>query len=284
MVIRMSLASVILWASVPVFALGALAEVYVVRRRRSGGFDRRDSLVNLATALVNQLMGLAWGGIELAALLWLQGLVPWHLDGTVAWIVGMVAVDLVYYWYHRSHHEIRVLWAVHVVHHSSEKYNLSVAVRQPFVVVTTLPFLLAVVLLGVSPRILMACFAINLVYQFFIHTELVDKLWAPIEYVFNTPSHHRAHHGSQEQYLDKNYGGILIVWDRLFGTFEPEGERVRYGLTKNIDTYNLLKVETHELVAILRDIRSAASWREALGYVFRGPGWTPRPALVEVAA
>ncbi|MCL2543885.1 MAG: sterol desaturase family protein [Nocardioidaceae bacterium] len=280
----MSLASVILWASVPVFALGALAEVYVVRRRRSGGFDRRDSLVNLATALVNQLMGLAWGGIELAALLWLQGLVPWHLDGTVAWIVGMVAVDLVYYWYHRSHHEIRVLWAVHVVHHSSEKYNLSVAVRQPFVVVTTLPFLLAVVLLGVSPRILMACFAINLVYQFFIHTELVDKLWAPIEYVFNTPSHHRAHHGSQEQYLDKNYGGILIVWDRLFGTFEPEGERVRYGLTKNIDTYNLLKVETHELVAILRDIRSAASWREALGYVFRGPGWTPRPALVEVAA
>jgi len=284
MVIRMSLASVILWASVPVFALGALAEVYVVRRRRSGGFDRRDSLVNLATALVNQLMGLAWGGIELAALLWLQGLVPWHLDGTVAWIVGMVAVDLVYYWYHRSHHEIRVLWAVHVVHHSSEKYNLSVAVRQPFVVVTTLPFLLAVVLLSVSPRILMACFAINLVYQFFIHTELVDKLWAPIEYVFNTPSHHRAHHGSQEQYLDKNYGGILIVWDRLFGTFEPEGERVRYGLTKNIDTYNLLKVETHELVAILRDIRSAASWREALGYVFRGPGWTPRPALVEVAA
>ncbi|MCL2615124.1 MAG: sterol desaturase family protein [Nocardioidaceae bacterium] len=280
----MSLASVILWASVPVFALGALAEVYVVRRRRSGGFDRRDSLVNLATALVNQLMGLAWGGIELAALLWLQGLVPWHLDGTVAWIVGMVAVDLVYYWYHRSHHEIRVLWAVHVVHHSSEKYNLSVAVRQPFVVVTTLPFLLAVVLLSVSPRILMACFAINLVYQFFIHTELVDKLWAPIEYVFNTPSHHRAHHGSQEQYLDKNYGGILIVWDRLFGTFEPEGERVRYGLTKNIDTYNLLKVETHELVAILRDIRSAASWREALGYVFRGPGWTPRPALVEVAA
>src|SRR5262249_9595046 len=123
--------------------------------------------------------------------------------------------------------------------------------------------------------IILACYGLNLLYQFGLHTELIGKLWAPIEFVFNTPSHHRAHHGSQEQYLDTNYGGILIIWDRMFGTFEPEGERVRYGLTKNINPYNIAKVETHEFVAIWRAVRGAGTWKDRFGYVFRGPGWAP---------
>jgi len=275
----MDVTSLLLLLSAPMFVIGMLVELLVLRRRRMPSYDKRDSLLNIATAVGNQMVGIPWTIVEAAALLWLHSLIPWHLTGWVAWAAAMVAVDFAYYWYHRAHHEIRVLWAVHVVHHSSEQYNLSVALRQPFLVVTTLPFLLPTVLIGVNPEVLMACFAINLVYQFFIHTELVDRLWAPVEFVFNTPSHHRAHHGSQAQYLDKNYGGILIVWDRLFGTFEPEGERVRYGLTKNINTYNIARVQTHELAAIARDVRGAGNWPDRIGYVLRGPGWAPKPRL-----
>jgi sterol desaturase/sphingolipid hydroxylase (fatty acid hydroxylase superfamily) len=111
--------------------------------------------------------------------------------------------------------------------------------------------------------------------QFWIHTEAVDKLWRPLELVLNTPSHHRVHHGSQAQYLDRNYGGALIVWDRLFGTFEPEGERVVYGLTKNIGTFNPLRVATHEYVALWSDLRTTSSWRDRAGYLLHGPGWAP---------
>ncbi|WP_404867882.1 sterol desaturase family protein [Kitasatospora griseola] len=274
----MDLASLVLWLSAPVFLLGMLVELFVLRRRRLPSYDGRDSLLNIATAVGNQLVAMPWAIVEAVVLLRLHSAVPWHLDGWPAWVAGMIAVDFAYYWFHRAHHEIRVLWAVHVVHHSSERYNLSVALRQPFLLaVTALPFLVPVMLIGVRPEVLTACFAINLVYQFFIHTELVDRMWAPVEFVLNTPSHHRAHHGSQRQYLDINYGGILILWDRLFGTFEPEGERVRYGLTKNIDTYNILRVQTHELVAIARDVRGARNWSDRFGHVLRGPGWTPKP-------
>ena len=115
--------------------------------------------------------------------------------------------------------------------------------------------------------------SVSLIYQFGLHTERIGRLWAPIEFLFNTPSHHRVHHGAQQQYLDRNYGGILIVWDRLFGTFEPEGERVRYGLTKNLETNHPVTVATHEWKDVVRDVRGASSWRERLGYMFAGPGW-----------
>jgi sterol desaturase/sphingolipid hydroxylase (fatty acid hydroxylase superfamily) len=193
----------------------------------------------------------------------------------------MVGVDIAYYWYHRLHHESRFLWAIHVAHHSSQRYNLSVALRQPWVVVSTLPFLAPLAVLGISPELILTSFAINLLYQFLIHTELVGRMWAPIEFVFNTPSHHRVHHGSQQQYLDKNYGGILIVWDRMFGSFEPEVAPVIYGLTKNINTHNPFRIETHEWVAIYKDVRQAGSVRQAVGYVFRHPGWAP--TVIEAA-
>jgi sterol desaturase/sphingolipid hydroxylase (fatty acid hydroxylase superfamily) len=201
----------------------------------------------------------------------------------VAWLVALLGVDLAYYWYHRSHHEVRLLWASHVVHHSSRRYNLAVALRQPWIVFTTLPFLAPLALLGVPHELIAASWAINLLYQFWIHTELIDRMPRWFEAVFNTPSHHRVHHGKNPQYLDRNYAGVLMVWDRWFGTFEPEVEPVVFGLTKDITTHNPFKIATHELAAIARDVRASRTWRDRAGRVFRGPGWQPAPVPTELS-
>jgi sterol desaturase/sphingolipid hydroxylase (fatty acid hydroxylase superfamily) len=203
------------------------------------------------------------------------------VDNPLTWILLFFADDLAYYWYHRTHHTIRVFWASHVVHHSSQRYNLSTALRQPWTPFSSLPFWLPLAFLGLPPWMILLQQSISLLYQFFIHTERVGALWRPVELVMNTPSHHRVHHGANPQYLDKNYGGILIVWDRLFGTFEPEGERVVYGLTKNINSFNPLRVATHEFAAIWHDVRHAQSWPARLGYTFRGPGWDPNPITAD---
>jgi sterol desaturase/sphingolipid hydroxylase (fatty acid hydroxylase superfamily) len=140
---------------------------------------------------------------------------------------------------------------------------------------TYLPFWIPLALIGIPPWMIILEQSVSLVYQFGIHTERIGRLPRPLELVLNTPSHHRVHHGANEAYLDRNYGGILIVWDRLFGTFQGETERVRYGLTKNIGTHHPVRVAFHEYVAIGRDLRTAGDWRQRLGYLFRGPGWSP---------
>ena len=271
----LDISKVLIWLAIPVFVLGMAVELWVLRLRRQPGYDVRDSISNILTGLGYQLLNLPWAVAELAILMWLYKLAPWHLAGWAAWAVAMVSVDLMYYWYHRAHHKIRALWAVHVVHHSSQRYNFTVALRTSWVVITSLPFLAPLALLGIDGKIIMASYAINLLYQFFLHTEMIDKLWRPVEFVFNTPSHHRAHHGSNDQYLDKNYGGILIIWDRLFGTFEAERARVVYGLTQNIETYNVRRIYLHEIMAVWREVRSASNLRDRLGYAFRAPGWRP---------
>ena len=183
--------------------------------------------------------------------------------------------DLVFYWYHRTHHTVRVFWASHVVHHSSQRFNLSTALRQSWTPFTALPFWLPLALLGFAPWMILLQQSISLLYQFFLHTERIGKLWAPAEFVFNTPSHHRVHHASNAAYLDRNYGGVLIVWDRLFGTFAAEREPAVYGLTKNIRTFNPLRVATHEFVAMARDLAWVRRGRDAVGVVFGRPGWQP---------
>jgi sterol desaturase/sphingolipid hydroxylase (fatty acid hydroxylase superfamily) len=189
--------------------------------------------------------------------------------------VAMVAWDFLYYWDHRWMHEIRLLWANHVTHHSSQRYNLSTALRQPWSGFLTAWVFLPMPLLGIPARHVAKAAQLNLLYQYWIHTEVIDRLPRPIEAVFNTPSPHRVHHGTNQQYLDRNYGGILIVWDRWFGTFEPEVERVDYGLTKNIDTFNPLRIGYHEFIDIAGDVRSTRSWRNRLGFTLRHPGWSP---------
>ena len=183
------------------------------------------------------------------------------------------ADDLAYYWFHRVSHESRVFWASHVVHHSSQHYNLSTAVRQTWVPMTYLPFWLPLLLLGFPPWMVLLAQSWSLIYQFGLHTERIGKLPRPLEAILNTPSHHRVHHGANEQYLDRNYGGILVIWDRLFRSFEPEGERVRYGLTTNIETHNVFRVAFHEYAAVWHDVRRVRGWREKGRVLLRGPGY-----------
>ncbi|WP_182380134.1 sterol desaturase family protein [Nocardioides sp. WS12] len=241
------------------------------------GFERRDSVTSLTMGIGSVFINLGWKLVVVAAYAGAFLLAPWELPADNPWVWGALffADDFLYYWYHRTHHTIRVFWASHVVHHSSEFYNLTTALRQPWTPFSSLPFWLPLAFLGFEPWMILLQQSISLVYQFFIHTERINHMWKPIELVMNTPSHHRVHHGSQSQYLDKNYAGILIIWDRMFGTFEPEGERVKFGLTKNVNSFNPFRVATHEFSAIGRDVWRADTWRARLGYLFKGPGWSP---------
>ena len=193
--------------------------------------------------------------------------------GVAATVGAVLAWDFIYYWNHRLMHTSRWMWAIHVAHHSSEHYNLSTALRQTVTDVagTFVPYGLMSVA-GFRPESIETARGVNLLYQYWIHTETIPKL-GPIEEVFNTASHHRVHHGSNRQYLDRNHGSIFIIWDRLFGTFEREDEPVVYGLTKNIGTFNPLRIATHEFKDILADVAASDTWRERLNFAFRGPGW-----------
>ena len=194
-------------------------------------------------------------------------------SGPLAYAAAIAGWDLIYYCNHRLSHESRWLWAMHVVHHSSERYNLSTALRQPVAEALTVAVPYGLLsLLGVRPAIVQDARAVNLIYQFWIHTEAVKSL-GPLEKVFNSPSAHRVHHGSNRRYLDRNHGSILIIWDRLFGTYEPEREDVVYGLTTNIDTFNPLRIASHEWIAIARDVFRSRTWRDRVSYLVRGPGW-----------
>lgn len=280
----MSLADLILLVAIPWFIGMMFLEHAVDRAGRKQeskllGYERADTRTSISMGLGSLVVNSGWRIVEVAALTAVFRLTPLDLGhGWASWVIGMVAVDFVYYWDHRMGHEVRLLWSSHVVHHSSQRYNYSTAVRQTWTGFYVFLFFVPVVAIGVPVEVVLACYSVNLLYQFWIHTERIDKMWGWFEFVFNTPSHHRVHHGSQSQYLDRNYAGVLILWDRMFKTFEPEGERVVYGLTKNIDTHNPLRVATHELVAIARDVRAATSWRDRFGYVFRGPGWAPSEA------
>ncbi|MEV6302227.1 sterol desaturase family protein [Actinoplanes sp. NPDC051861] len=266
--------------AVPAFLLLIVLEfvsLKVLPDDEEKGYEARDTATSLTMGLGSQVIGVPWKLFTAVAFAGLYVLSPIKLDphDWWVWVLLFFADDLAYYWFHRLHHEVRVLWAGHVVHHSSQFFNLSTALRQSWTPMTSLPFWLGLAALGFPPWMIFLQQSISLAYQFFLHTERVDRLPRPVEWFFNTPSHHRVHHGSNDPYLDRNYGGILIIWDRLFGSFEPEGERVKYGLTSNIETYNPLRVATHEYAAIWRDVRSARSWRNRAGYLFGRPGWNP---------
>ncbi|MFF2083364.1 sterol desaturase family protein [Nocardia sp. NPDC058176] len=210
-------------------------------------------------------------------------LAPWQLptDTWWYWLLLMVVIDIAWYCNHRFSHRVRIGWAAHQAHHSSEYFNLGTALRQKWNPWSEAIFWAPLPLLGFAPWTIYVAFALNLIYQFFTHTETIGRLWRPIEFVFNTPSHHRVHHGSDPIYLDRNYGGILIIWDRMFGTFQPELHTPTYGLTTPVGTYNLLKLQYHEYGNIIRDVRGAKRWRDRLGYIFAPPGWQPRESAVE---
>ncbi len=245
------------------------------KRRRSAAIARRVARAGGAATVAGGVTAVAtaWTAATKGERLWPKRVVPDLGEGPLAWLLAIAGWDFIYYWNHRFMHETRFMWAIHVVHHSSERYNLSTALRQPVAdsFGTYVPYG-ALALFGIRPSLIAQARAINLIYQYWIHTETIRTLGAA-ESVLNTASHHRVHHGSNRQYIDRNHGSILITWDKLFGTFEPEGEPVVYGLTKNLDTFRLDTIATHEYRDILRDVADSDSWSDRLSFAFRGPGW-----------
>jgi sterol desaturase/sphingolipid hydroxylase (fatty acid hydroxylase superfamily) len=265
--------------AIPLYVALIVGEQAVLRRRRRR-IDRRDFWASIAMglgSLVTINLAMAIVGWWLATLLWEHRWVDLG-TGWAGWAAALIGWDLIYYWDHRISHEARFFWASHVNHHSSREFNLSTALRQPWTAFQTPIFVAPLALVGVRPDLIVVSGAINLIYQFWIHTEVVGRL-GPLERVLNTPSHHRVHHGSNPAYLDKNYGGILIVWDRLFGTFAPEAEPVRYGLTKDIHTYNVFRIAFHEWAALWRDSLATPRWRDRARRLWHGPAWEPAPPL-----
>jgi sterol desaturase/sphingolipid hydroxylase (fatty acid hydroxylase superfamily) len=271
--------------AIPLFLAALALEGWLAHRRGLHVHEARDTAASLAMGAGSLAVGALWKGALLAAYAVLYEHRLFDLGaGAGVFVLALLADDFAYYWFHRLHHEVRGLWAAHVPHHSSRRYNLSTALRQSWTPMTALPFYAPLALLGFPPALIATVHGLNLLYQFWIHTELVDRLPRPVEWLFNTPSHHRVHHGANPRYLDRNYAGILIVWDRLFGTFEPEGEPVRFGLTHDIDSYHPLRIAFHEWVAIGRDVWRARSLADALGFVLGPPGWRPGGAGATAAA
>jgi sterol desaturase/sphingolipid hydroxylase (fatty acid hydroxylase superfamily) len=226
--------------AVPVFFVAIGVEAYLGYRRRLGIYRLETAITDLDVGIASQVVDAFLKLIGFAAYtaVYAHRWVTFPEGSPWPWIIGLVGIDFLYYWWHRASHVVNLLWAVHAVHHQSEDLNLAVALRQPaFEALTIIPFHIPLALVGVNPVVYASCYAIDLIYQFWIHTELTKKLgW--IENVLNTPSCHRVHHGINPKYLDKNYGGILIVWDRLFGTYQPEEERPVYGVTHPLASYN----------------------------------------------
>jgi sterol desaturase/sphingolipid hydroxylase (fatty acid hydroxylase superfamily) len=266
--------------AVPVFLVAILIESVIAKRRGLRDYySFGTALSDVATGTVFQALEVFFKFIPLLIYVWVfehHRVIDWGEPSWVVWALGLLLVDFLYYWWHRISHVVNVFWAVHAVHHQSEDFNLAVALRQPlFEPVSWFFFYIPMALLGIPVEVFLTAYALDLLYQFFIHTELVDRLPAPLEWIFNTPSHHRVHHGVQQQYLDKNYGGILVIWDRLFGTFEPEGERVVYGTTVPLRSYNPLWCNFQYFEVMLDLARKAGTLREKLWVWFAPPGWLP---------
>lgn len=265
--------------AVPGFVALILIEMVYVRLAHKGRYQFVDSATSLSMGLGNQIAGLLFSGAVIATYFWLSRFRLFDLGWT--WPVMAAcffAEDCAYYWFHRLAHERRWFWASHVIHHTSQHYNLTTALRQTWTGALGLNFIfwLPLILIGFPPEMVLMFQAISLVYQFWIHTEAIDRL-GPLEWVMNTPSHHRVHHAINPQYLDANYAGVLIIWDRLFGTFVAEDKSIpiRYGVVSQLGTFNPFRVAFHEWVGIFKDVAGAKSASEALGYLFGPPGWSP---------
>ncbi len=265
--------------AIPGFIAFMLLELLVRGLRGGIHYQTSDTLASLLMGAGNVVEGIVLGFVKYGVLLFFYELAPLEMGfGLPVFVLAYVLDDLRYYWYHRIAHESRWFWAAHVTHHSSQHYNLSTALRQTWTSTLSGSFLFVIplALLGFHPVMLAFVSALNAVYQFWIHTEAIGKLPAPIEAVFNTPSHHRVHHARNPRYLDANYAGTLIVWDRLFGTFVPEDaeDRPRYGLVTNLGTFNPVRIALHEWVAMLRDaVQPGISLADRARYLFGPPGW-----------
>ncbi|MHA4807724.1 sterol desaturase family protein [Flavitalea flava] len=268
----------VLYYAIPGFVILLLAEAWFSYRENKQLYELKDTFSSIALGLGNLASGLLtkalifgiYSVIYRYRFFTLDGSQWWH------WAMAFFADDLSYYWFHRSSHHINWFWASHVVHHSSQRYNLAAALRQTWTGNLTGAFLFWcwMPLVGFHPIIVLMMQSFSLIYQFWIHTETIQRLPNTIEFIFNTPSHHRVHHGTNLKYLDKNHAGVLIIWDRFFGTFKQEEERPAYGLTRNIGTFNPVIVAFKTWSELFRKVRKSGSIKSGVNYFIRPPGWS----------
>ena len=265
--------------AIPFFVFAMLLEFFVASAKNIKSYTAKDAFSSIAMGLGNVFIGFVSKLFVFAALYYVyENLRIFTIP--ITWWSFMILFfldDFSYYWFHRTSHENRFFWASHVVHHSSKHYNLSTALRQTWTgSFYSFIFWLWLPLIGFHPGMIIFQMSISLLYQFWIHTELIQKMPKWIELFFNTPSHHRVHHGSNPIYLDKNHAGILIIWDKLFGTFQPElkSEKVQYGLVVNIKTYNPIFIAFNEWGALFKDLNTKnISVRDRIKYLYKPPGW-----------
>ncbi|WP_294638485.1 sterol desaturase family protein [uncultured Aquabacterium sp.] len=259
----------------PLFLMVVALEAW--RWRGHGRYDWRDSLDSLNLGGIYTLVDVAFVVfMVLPAMNWVAQHRLTHIEVTpLRFALLYLGVEFCYYWFHRASHRIRWFWCAHVVHHGSEHMNFTTAMRQSWLypVAGNWLFYLPMVWIGFEPRWVLLALSCNLAYQFFIHTQWVGKLHPVIEYVFNTPSHHRAHHGRNPRYIDRNYGGTLIVFDRLFGTFVEETEAPDYGLVRQVHSHNPVWLTVHEWVAMVRDMLQPGPLAARLKHLWAPPEW-----------
>jgi len=264
----------------PVFILAIVIEVIIARQKQLDLYYGKDTIASFWMLILTGIVEFVPKLLAFIAFFYLHELSP--LKDVVqrqwwAWVLLFFLDDFSYYWFHRMNHEVRLFWAGHVPHHSSLKLNFGTALRQGVGErIHKFLFWLWLPLLGFDALMIFTMMAISLFYQFWVHTELVDKLPKPVEFIFNTPSHHRVHHASNIRYLDCNHAGGLIIWHRMFGTFsgETDTEKPLNGLTNNIDSYHPVTVATHEYASIIKDIKRARKLSDKLKYIFFAPGWS----------
>ncbi|MCF6180746.1 sterol desaturase family protein [Lutibacter sp.] len=270
--------NLILYA-IPFFIVSVIVEGFIIYKKKPDSYNLKDSIASITMGignLVSNLLSKIWV-VFIFIYLYENFRIFTIPFAWWSWILILFADDFCYYWFHRISHESRFFWASHIVHHSSQKYNLSTALRQTWTGgFFSFIFYLALPILGFHPLMIFTQMSINLLYQYWIHTELIHKMPKWFEAVFNTPSHHRVHHGSNPIYLDRNYAGIFIIWDKLFGTFQPElaNEKVNYGLTTNINTFNPFTIAFHEWISVFKEaFISKTSLINKLNYFIKPPGW-----------
>ena len=268
------------WIAAPIFISFVVLEILAFKRKKQKGYSWRESLATLGVGIGHKLSGLFRFSFitALSSWLWSHRLWDISLDSLWGYPLLFICVEFCYYWYHRCSHTIRWMWASHCVHHSPEEFNILASFRLSWTSMISGDFLffLPLVWLGFQPSAIGFMLALNLLYQSWVHTDLLPRV-APIDLVLNTPSNHRVHHASNDIYLDKNYGGVLIIFDHLFGTYAKEDDQIvcRYGLVTPIDSVNPFWIALHEWIAIIRDVSKSQTLREALNYLFAHPGWRP---------
>ncbi len=273
----MTLPDPVTWA-IPMFGVLIIAEMIRAKMSHEIHYEAKDVASSLMMGFGNTVARLLFGGIAIAVTLFVAQFAIFDIGYTWwAFVLCFFLEDLSYYWFHRVSHESRWFWASHVVHHSSQHYNLSTALRQNWTgtLTGTFIFWLPMVLIGFPPLMVAFFSGLSLVYQFWIHTEAIKRM-GPLEWVLNTPSHHRVHHATNPRYLDANYAGVLIIWDRIFRTFieEQADDAPTYGIVSNLASFNPFRVAFHEWMGIGRDVMGATTWHDRANYLFGRPGWS----------